>query len=174
MTASAYRPWPGDPNMVPAAPAPQTNASYNNNADIDPTLRQAHVTHSSPQSGSWGHSALPSVADPSSDTRYEQEQFAGAGPSTQFDGAAYAPVSNAQHAAPFYSNPNYVQSSTPPPSAVPPSPRQTYTRTLVGPLSANACRLKDEHRKPGIFFLFQDLSVRTEGLFSSSYLKQFN
>lgn len=41
--------------------------------------------------------------------------------------------------------------------------QQTYTRTLVGPLSANACRLLDEHRKPGIFFLFQDLSVRTEG-----------
>ncbi|KAJ3540300.1 hypothetical protein NMY22_g4360 [Coprinellus aureogranulatus] len=40
-----------------------------------------------------------------------------------------------------------------------------YTRTLVGPLSANACRLLDEHRKEGIFFLFQDLSVRTEGTF---------
>jgi hypothetical protein len=35
---------------------------------------------------------------------------------------------------------------------------------LVGPLAANACRLLDEHRKPGIFFLFQDLSVRTEGV----------
>ncbi|KAF9448237.1 hypothetical protein P691DRAFT_801059 [Macrolepiota fuliginosa MF-IS2] len=46
-----------------------------------------------------------------------------------------------------------------------PSPRLAYTRTLVGPLSANACRLQDEHRKPGIFFLFQDLSVRTEGTF---------
>ncbi|KIY69711.1 hypothetical protein CYLTODRAFT_420398 [Cylindrobasidium torrendii FP15055 ss-10] len=44
-------------------------------------------------------------------------------------------------------------------------PRHTYTRTLVGPLSANAQLLKDEHRKPGIFFLFQDLSVRTEGSF---------
>ncbi|THV08274.1 hypothetical protein K435DRAFT_958870 [Dendrothele bispora CBS 962.96] len=44
-------------------------------------------------------------------------------------------------------------------------PRHTYTRTLVGPLSANATRLLDEHRKPGIFFLFQDLSVRTEGTF---------
>ncbi|TFK99126.1 velvet factor [Pterulicium gracile] len=44
-------------------------------------------------------------------------------------------------------------------------PRHLYTRTLVGPLSANASRLLDEHRKPGIFFLFQDLSVRTEGTF---------
>lgn len=51
------------------------------------------------------------------------------------------------------------------PAAVPPLPRHTYTRTLVGPLSANASRLLDEHRKPGIFFLFQDLSVRTEGAF---------
>jgi len=48
-------------------------------------------------------------------------------------------------------------------------PRLTYTRTLVGPLSANACRLEDEHRKSGIFFLFQDLSVRTEGMYYSIY-----
>ncbi|KAG6903396.1 hypothetical protein C0995_005419 [Termitomyces sp. Mi166 len=54
-----------------------------------------------------------------------------------------------------------VQSS----ASVSPLPRHTYTRTLIGPLSANACRLLDEHRKPGIFFLFQDLSVRTEGTF---------
>ena len=39
----------------------------------------------------------------------------------------------------------------------------TYARTLVGPLIANACRLLDEKRQPGIFFLFQDLSIRTEG-----------
>jgi len=54
----------------------------------------------------------------------------------------------------------------PPPSPPPVTlPRHTYTRTLVGPLCANACRLKDEHRQLGIFFLFQDLSVRTEGVF---------
>jgi len=54
----------------------------------------------------------------------------------------------------------------PPPSPPPVTiPRHTYTRTLVGPLCANACRLKDEHRQLGIFFLFQDLSVRTEGAF---------
>ncbi|KAF8607538.1 hypothetical protein BDV93DRAFT_271803 [Ceratobasidium sp. AG-I] len=40
-----------------------------------------------------------------------------------------------------------------------------YTRTLVGPLSANASRLTDADERPGIFFLFQDLSVRTEGTF---------
>jgi len=49
--------------------------------------------------------------------------------------------------------------------SVAPLPRHSFTRALVGPLSANACRLLDEHRKPGIFFLFQDLSVRIEGPF---------
>lgn len=43
-----------------------------------------------------------------------------------------------------------------------------YTRTLVGPLSANAARLLDDKKQPGIFFTFQDLSVRTEGLSSCS------
>ncbi|KNZ77203.1 hypothetical protein J132_06198 [Termitomyces sp. J132] len=71
---------------------------------------------------------------------------------------------------PYYSSNLTPVVQTPPtpvqPSAsVPPLPRHTYTRTLIGPLSANACRLLDEHRKPGIFFLFQDLSVRTEGTF---------
>lgn len=50
-------------------------------------------------------------------------------------------------------------------STIPPLPRHTYTRTLVGLLTANASRLQDEHRKPGVFFLFQDLSIRTEGEF---------
>ncbi|KAF5322784.1 hypothetical protein D9619_000603 [Psilocybe cf. subviscida] len=49
-----------------------------------------------------------------------------------------------------------------------PLPRHTYTRTLVGPLSANACRLLDEHRKPGIFFLFQDLSSHSFDTFISA------
>lgn len=69
----------------------------------------------------------------------------------------------AQAQSQFQQTQNYTRESTPP-STIPPLPRHTYTRTLVGPLSANACRLLDEHRKPGIFFLFQDLSIRTEGV----------
>jgi hypothetical protein len=55
-------------------------------------------------------------------------------------------------------------SSSSSPSANVPLPGHVYTRTLVGPLAANACRLLDEHRKSGVFFLFQDLSIRTEGM----------
>ncbi|KAJ8518869.1 hypothetical protein ONZ45_g4125 [Pleurotus djamor] len=80
---------------------------------------------------------------------------------TQPEHSIYASASYAQHT----SHGEFYATSINPSSAIPPLPRHTYTRTLVGPLSANACRLLDEHRKPGIFFLFQDLSVRTEGTF---------
>jgi hypothetical protein len=43
-------------------------------------------------------------------------------------------------------------------------PRHTYIRTLVGPVASNSFRLLDENQKVGNFFIFQDLSVRTEGL----------
>lgn len=45
-----------------------------------------------------------------------------------------------------------------------------YARTLIGPLAANAQRLLDDKKQEGIFFLFQDLSVRTEGVCSFDIL----
>lgn len=50
-----------------------------------------------------------------------------------------------------------------PSSNRPKEDKSDYTRTLVGPLTANAARLLDDKKQPGIFFTFQDLSVRTEG-----------
>lgn len=52
-----------------------------------------------------------------------------------------------------------------PSSNRPKEDKSDYTRTLVGPLTANAARLLDDKKQPGIFFTFQDLSVRTEGTF---------
>jgi hypothetical protein len=40
-----------------------------------------------------------------------------------------------------------------------------YTRNLIGSLSVNAARLKNEAGESGFYFVFQDLSVRTEGFF---------
>ncbi|KAG9015540.1 hypothetical protein FRB94_000145 [Tulasnella sp. JGI-2019a] len=64
--------------------------------------------------------------------------------------------------------PGYIPSPARP--APPPESRQVhmpgnYTRTLVGPLTANAAKLLDDKKELGIFFTFQDLSVRTEGMF---------
>ncbi|CAD6504921.1 BgTH12-00421 [Blumeria graminis f. sp. triticale] len=44
-------------------------------------------------------------------------------------------------------------------------PQGMFTRNLIGSLSANASRLTDPEDKIGIWFVLQDLSVRTEGDF---------
>ncbi|KAI9618286.1 hypothetical protein KEM48_006831 [Puccinia striiformis f. sp. tritici PST-130] len=40
-----------------------------------------------------------------------------------------------------------------------------YTRNLIGALAQSASRLQGMDGQPGIFFIFHDLSVRTEGIF---------
>ena len=44
-------------------------------------------------------------------------------------------------------------------------PGGMFTRNLIGSLAASAFRLSDPDDKIGIWFVLQDLSVRTEGLF---------
>ncbi|KAI5117385.1 hypothetical protein M0805_009074 [Coniferiporia weirii] len=95
----------------------------------------------------------------------QQQVVQGQAPSSS-SGSGQGPSSGSGHKP---SSANASSNTTPPSPATSttglPLPRATYTRTLVGPLSANAARLNDEHRKPGVFFLFQDLSIRTEGTF---------
>ncbi|KZT62789.1 hypothetical protein CALCODRAFT_505230 [Calocera cornea HHB12733] len=40
-----------------------------------------------------------------------------------------------------------------------------YSRTLIGPHVSNGVQLHDEKKREGIFFIFQDLSIRVEGVF---------
>jgi hypothetical protein len=58
--------------------------------------------------------------------------------------------------------PSYLDSQPQPWPAEEPT---EYARTLIGPLAAGAQTLNDNNDEPGVFFLFQDLSVRTEGVF---------
>ncbi|CAF3575064.1 hypothetical protein SNK03_001559 [Fusarium graminearum] len=44
-------------------------------------------------------------------------------------------------------------------------PQGMFTRNLIGSLAASAFRLNDTDKKAGIWFVLQDLSVRTEGTF---------
>ncbi|KAJ7241947.1 velvet factor [Mycena haematopus] len=154
------------------------------NADSEPTYRPwsadsgtgsggggSGFGHAEPRDGhtSWG--------EPS---RYSQD-----GPSTpqQYDPALYSASSSPyshppqpQQQAPYFASSNTggggsSSSSSSYAQSAPSSPRNAYTRTLVGPLSSNGYRLLDEHRKPGIFFLFQDLSVRTEGSSIRSFVR---
>jgi hypothetical protein len=144
---SAYRAW------GTGTPYPPSDGYAN--SQVDPALRAPP----NPDGREW-----------SQPERYNQETYS---PSTsQLNNAVYEPSPYAQQLPP--SQPPQQSSHYPPHVHATPSqpagpnlsvPRQSYTRTLVGPLSSNASRLLDEHRKPGIFFLFQDLSIRTEGEF---------
>lgn len=49
------------------------------------------------------------------------------------------------------------------PASAPPT--GMFTRNLIGSLSASAFRLTDPDNKIGVWFVLQDLSVRTEGIF---------
>jgi len=64
----------------------------------------------------------------------------------------------------------YYQHPPPLPSPQVPHPQQPapsgmFTRNLIGSLSASAFRLTDPDNKIGVWFILQDLSVRTEGNF---------
>jgi len=147
-------------------------------ADPEPTYRPWNADSSSnfghggpePRDGhtSWGEPSRysqdgPSYASsPSTPQQYDPALYAASSPYShppqqQVQAQYFSPTSASN------SNSGYAQNAPAPLPA--PSPRNAYTRTLVGPLSSNGYRLLDEHRKPGIFFLFQDLSVRTEGTF---------
>ncbi|KAJ4479235.1 velvet factor [Lentinula aciculospora] len=130
-----YRPWNNPMNAEPNAWGPQQAFSY------DYPSSQAPPIYSSPPSvPSMG--PAPVAIRSSSSYPHPHTNFTPTVPSIP---STPAPPSSSYSSIPL--------------------PRHTYTRTLVGPLSANATRLTDEHRKPGVFFLFQDLSVRTEGTF---------
>ena len=86
---------------------------------------------------------------------------------SHIDPALRDPALDGPFLTPSYDSPHRFSSNDPPPfpqTTATIASRHPYTRTLIGPLAANACRLADEHKKPGIFFLFQDLSIRIEGI----------
>ncbi|PPQ65372.1 hypothetical protein CVT24_011482 [Panaeolus cyanescens] len=150
-TATPSESWPeSEPEVLPYR-AWNTDTAYGSvdgfsNSQVDPALRTSNSSEPSRDGAIWSQTGFNS-SNPDLDQ---------------------SSVASGQYHQPAYSQ--FPQPVSGPdggftPASMPPLPRHNYTRTLVGPLSANACRLLDEHRKPGIFFLFQDLSVRTEGTF---------
>ena len=74
----------------------------------------------------------------------------------------------AQNGAPGVGHPGALQSPqhmTPQPADPRSMPSGMFTRNLIGSLSASAFKLFDTEDRLGIWFILQDLSVRTEGCF---------
>jgi hypothetical protein len=134
-----------DPESTAMANANATSSRWSNN--------EPFTLPSLPSLDPWSSQAIPALTQP-------QPSPISVPPQTPLPPPP-APQPTQHSYQPFRQN-----TSTPSvPSQNPTISRYSFTRTLVGPLSANAQRLQDEHRKPGIFFLFQDLSIRTEGTF---------
>lgn len=57
----------------------------------------------------------------------------------------------------------------PPRPPVASAPQGMFTRNLIGSLAASASKLADPHDKIGIWFVLQDMSIRTEGNFRYIY-----
>lgn len=148
---STFRTWPGAESSYQTSIHSQATTVYNTH-DIDPSNRPYHPV------------AQPDGREYHQWNQPQQDSYAANYDTSSLYGAPAYSQQSPQ--TPYYQG-NYAQSNTSssssPPAGSHPLPRHVYTRTLVGPLSSNACRLLDEHQIPGIFFLFQDLSVRTEG-----------
>ncbi|CAG7983232.1 unnamed protein product [Penicillium nalgiovense] len=65
----------------------------------------------------------------------------------------------------YYSGGQMPPSMSPAAQPVTGGPGGMFTRNLIGSLSASAFRLTDPDNKIGVWFILQDLSVRTEGTF---------
>lgn len=75
-----------------------------------------------------------------------------------------------QYGQPVAYQPQYYPGGQVPPPMSPAAPVSggpggMFTRNLIGSLSASAFRLTDPENKIGVWFILQDLSVRTEGTF---------
>jgi hypothetical protein len=77
----------------------------------------------------------------------------------------YGQYSGQQHGGAPGMAPSYVQAAQTPVSIVNTHSQGMYTRNLIGSLAVNAAKLVDDHSKTGLWFVLQDLSVRTEGSF---------
>lgn len=166
--APAFRAWPPDSSTYDSV---ETETRPPESIDQSLQQQQSQSDHRN-GSGQWQEVPLVSNSEsftgqdkhssPASQQPREQSTSPMTNATTQMDTSMYASASYVQNQQ-YYPTSNPQQPEAFQSGSSIPLPRHTYTRTLVGPLCANASKLSDEHRKPGIFFLFQDLSIRTEG-----------
>ncbi|KAG0149453.1 hypothetical protein CROQUDRAFT_318408 [Cronartium quercuum f. sp. fusiforme G11] len=121
----------------------------------------AHILHDYPSRG--GLSNFPMESSHSRNVAAQPESQAGpgdGGPSTTF---------RSNHKPCFYGGiPNSNFTSGPGPSGSGTTTigsEMAYTRNLIGANSQSACKLKGLDGRTSIFFIFHDLSIRTEGRF---------
>jgi hypothetical protein len=95
----------------------------------------------------------------------------GAGSVMTVNGHAYQPQRWGYQQHPQMTQQMSYQQATAIPLPIMPIPQAgMFTRNLIGSLSVNAFKLQDDKGETGFWFILQDLSVRTEGLFRYVHL----
>jgi hypothetical protein len=149
----AYNPFPGPPQVTPyAQPSQGPPTAYGSQPQYHPGY--APTTNGAPQyQPQNGYSQPP------------PQQMYYPGPQMQV-GMDY-PMASQPLASQAYGGRQYAPADTNlqrmPVNTTPPG--GMFTRNLIGSLAASAFRLTDPDDRIGIWFVLQDLSVRTEGTF---------
>ncbi|KAI9744077.1 MAG: hypothetical protein M1818_002229 [Claussenomyces sp. TS43310] len=138
-------------------PQQQSNAPYAAQQQPPQAVSQGHYSHHPHQQQSQsGYPPRPSSPI------YNTQRYSDA-PNPYYHGANPPPYPGRPGELP-YQGPDANMHRL---AAMTGSPQATgmYTRNLIGSLAASAFRLTDPNDKIGIWFVLQDLSVRTEGTF---------
>ncbi|TVY36595.1 Velvet complex subunit [Lachnellula occidentalis] len=148
----AYNPFPAPPQVTPYAQPPQGPPAYN-------TQQQYHPGYAPPTNGAPPYQSQNGYGQPTPQQMYYQGPPMQGGmdypiapqplPSQSYGGRQYAPPDMNLQRMPVNTTP----------------PGGMFTRNLIGSLAASAFRLTDPDDRIGIWFVLQDLSVRTEGTF---------
>ncbi|KAL8978639.1 MAG: hypothetical protein Q9177_006351 [Variospora cf. flavescens] len=105
------------------------------------------------------------IPPPPIHTQHQPHQAYYATPSgTPITASAYYGSQFQQAQGPLMS-PQHIGHTTTDPNASTPTPPGMFTRNLIGSLGVSAFKLTDNDNNMGIWFILQDLSVRTEGSF---------
>jgi len=139
-----------------------------------PAMREARASVGSSSSSqhrvSWStESSRPSLGDvipprPSTGSWGDRPRTAGGMSSRPSTGGT---LLSPHHEHPYASSESsYGFPATPEATRMQLLPAANYSRVLVGSVTANCQRLKDEQGQTGLFFFTHDLGIRTEGVFA--------
>ncbi|KAL8703109.1 MAG: hypothetical protein Q9201_003700 [Fulgogasparrea decipioides] len=169
-TSASYPP----PNVIhnPFGLPPQylSGPTYNpiSQSNMMPTQQQLYPASSvgyqanpyqQPQSLFHGHQPMAMPPIPSQ----QHQQYYAPHSGTPITPTAYYGSQMQQPQGPLL--PQHLPPTATDPRATTPTPSGMFTRNLIGSLGVSAFKLTDPDNNLGIWFILQDLSVRTEGVF---------
>ncbi|KAF8543614.1 velvet factor [Trichophaea hybrida] len=151
-TSSSYPPPPPTP-----PPHPHPQAHHTHHVQQQHPGYSQHAPQMPPQNTYQGYSSAPS--HPQQQPPQQQQGYYQQPQQHQNGPAGYYPSLHPQAPVPPQQQQQQQQLQAQQ------TPSGMFTRNLIGSLSASAFKLTDPDNKIGVWFILQDLSVRTEGSF---------